>query len=230
MSSGLKDKSTEELLNSINELDEPEDIELIDINISNTNVYNFMLRYELTSGIHQINKNLLYKLYTKSTVNPIRSSQFKKEVSTLLKDDQSYYYVNFDLNSLVLKLQNDIKRKAKKTDSANKTVMDRFEIFMSASGLANGETLYISTKALYFFFDKWSFNNKRSTLGFYKFTRLLSLYFKTTKNINNVIHYGVDKTKFYEKTNEEDIQKAKDWAGKYKSPKQKKIPSSKPKL
>ena len=215
----LIDESTEELLASIDELDEEAAEQTLDSQDNKT--YLFLQRFKLRAGKNKIDRKYLYTLYSKSTFEPISQQKFYAELLSLIPYEKSIVSINKNLDGLL----KDIKPEYKNKGIISHYLMRRFEKFIDQNNIADGKDVYVSEKALYFFVDKWSYNKKIKSFRFMQFKKLLSLYLHNKKRLTNEISYGLDK-KFYDKISTEEISKAKEWAKKYKPSRKNEIPSS----
>ena len=209
----ILNKSTEDLLKEIESLDE-DDNETFAVDLNDSSVLTFLVKYKIEPGNFEVAKNLLYLLYQKSVHFPVKQHSFKVTLNHTFNKNNKSYFINTNLNSLVAKFEQDIKIKRRKSVATSRLDLKRFDKFIESHGLSNGKTLYISNLVLFYFYDKWTYENKYPHLHLLKFKQLANIYFTNTKQLTNGAHYGLDKTKFYEKNNKEEVKKGKDWAKK----------------
>lgn len=206
----LVEDSTEDLLTIIDQIEEQSGEEQL-LGIQQNKTYVFLQRFKLRAGKNKIARKDLYTLYSKSSFQPTTNKKFYKELEALIPVEKGFALINKNLDNLVA----EIKPEVKKTDTISSYLMRRFENFLKEHNIIDGTDIYISDKALYYFFDKWAYNKKTQVMWFNKFKRLTSLYLKNKKRLTNEISYGMDK-QFYDNISTEEISKAKDWAKKYK--------------
>lgn len=209
----LIDDSTEDLLALVNELtDENEEV------LISNDTYVFLQTFKLKTGKFKVLRYDLYKLYKQTKIQTINALTFYTQLNEYIKIQKNYAYINRDLSDLIKEITIiDVK---KDKDALGLNYLNRYNNFLKSNNIENGKDIYISCKALYYFYDKWTYENKLKSMIYSKFKRLTEVHLENTKQLSSEISYGVS-NKFYEKINEEDIKKAKDWAKKYKPTKQK---------
>lgn len=207
----LIDDSTEELLASIDTLEEETGEQKLAASQSSP-VYIFLQQFKIKPGKIKIKRIDLYTLYKKSVVAAIGKTSFMIQLKDHLPFDRIYCKINIDVSHLVEEASKDFHHKE---ETLNRNYLKRYESFMKANGIEDGHDVYISIKALYFFYDKWAYEKNNKTMLYSKFKRLTEVYLNNSKQLTAEPHYGLDK-KFYEKITKEDIEKAKDWAKRFK--------------
>lgn len=183
---------------------------------NDSNIFLFLRNYKLASGKIKILSRQLYKLYTKTTLEPCGPIPFKLEVSNYITTSGKYYLINQNLNDILEKIKIDEKIIEIKSYAVSPMAIKKFELFLSEYQIEPGNGIFIRPKALYYFFDKWADENKKQTFSYRKFNNLLKMYLNNPVYLKLSPHYGLHR-KFHEKINKEDIIKAKAWAKKFKA-------------
>ena len=210
------DKSTDDLLNELEASADEKSITLTE-----DVAYLFLRNNKLKSGQFKIKKHSLYSIYKKTVLNPVTALSFHILVKNYIESKNNVYLVNKDLSDLIEENKTNVK---KETISGRR--LRQFEDFLSQYDIEFGKEIYIECKALYYFFDEWSYK-KKIQINYRMFNQLCSAYLDGPEYITKEPHYGTTR-KFNEKITKEQITNAKEWAKKFKSTKPSKVSRAKP--
>lgn len=220
----LIDDSTEALLEQFDSLEEASGEEQYEQLNKDNVVYLFVRNFNLRPGKIQIPVTKLYKIYKLTTHSPITYTKFRLGLKDYIQIDKAMAFINTNMDEVMMV----VAVEKKKTETLSQRSLKKYEKFLAANNIQDGTDLYITATSLYYFFDKWTYDNKLLGMPLRRFTKLTNLYLTNTKQITTDIHYGVDK-KFYDGITEEEISKAKNWSQTLKT-KQRKVSSTKRKL
>lgn len=195
----------------------------------------FLADFGIYPGTSKVSGTILYNLYKNANPkNHVNSIEFHTLLKGYLehttdKKERITYLLNRDTRTVTLELAKFLRnRKPRGMNIDTKEYRKHFEKFLARFVLKPGEGR-IPAVALYFFYDKWKYNEdtkNKLNLNYMAFNRLIKIYFKTlkTKYYNSVVK--IDR-EFFKQFTEDEIKIALEWAKKYsekKQPNKKKIP------
>jgi hypothetical protein len=202
--------SSEELLKVI------EDTVFTDKPIEHS-VLQFLADFNIEPGKVKINSRVLYKLYYYHTEEPVSPIEFNCILLGYFEsiDDSNgkRFFVNRPARDLTRKLAQFLASSKAVKKTKNPHYRKHFESFLESQGLKSG-TINIPAQALFFFYDKWQYENKLKTrLNYKNFLAMIRLYFITKRTAREWCIVKINR-EFFD-NNKESLPTALEWGKKF---------------
>lgn len=203
--------STEELLAS---LDSKSTLpEIIETPYKN-DVLSFVSHFSLQSGPNLVRFKVIKELYRLWSADPINDYFLKYELISLFEHRHARSGPVFFINVSAINIKSEAyklveSRTIDKTKS--KSYKKHYEDFLQAYDLKPGDA-WIEAEVLYFFYDKWVFNNKfKSYMGPIHFNNFCKVYFKHKRlnhygNCSKRVYFAIDKESLMKHTTVEQLE------------------------
>lgn len=215
--------STEELLKALED-----NTLIVDELVNNyqspddSDVLNFISKFSIYPGTNKIKLSLLYRLYKLSFLNPVSNISFNKVIQDYVQYEMHNEQLHVFINQDPLKLLESIKLEHRKATKRKRTDLKhdvRFEQFIKHYKIKRG-LRPVDSSTLYYFYDKWSYENKKREIPYSRFNALCRLHFETkvTKHIQCMAFVNVD---FFRSIPRPEMITAIAWGKKFRAKKEK---------
>lgn len=180
-------------------------------------VLQFLAEFNIKPGQEKISGRTLYKLYFYHTDEPVSTLEFHLILTSYFEyekhNNDKGYYVNRKAKVITERLGYYLALKKQIKKTKNPHFRRHFENFIESHGLKRG-TKNIPAQALFFFYDKWQYENKLKTrLPYRVFTEMIKLYFDTKRTAKFWCVVKIDKNFLDSHINE--LPTAIEWGSKY---------------
>ena len=153
-------------------------------------VMEFISVYNLKSGTEEVNGQLLHKLYTTWSKDPVKRKAFTYTLMDLFPSKTFGTTAIILLNRSALNIKNEVYEYLQPIDKTKeKGWMEHFEKYLFYFSLKSG-SFYIKDSVLYKLYSRW-YGKKRRPLGFKQFNNYCKLYFNN-KLIKTHYWFAVD--------------------------------------
>lgn len=213
-----KQLSDEELLNIVASDDVAMDKNVLK-NAStalNNDMYAFVAEYNISAGDKRVNFEALCELlWLWRNKQRISKKKLRIFLENFITIKNNVCYVNQSLYELLLKFQPLFKSKIVIQSGYSKFSKAHLREWMKHDKIKQGKDLRLSNTELYFFYDKWAYNNtKRKGTDYDVFCKYLDNALEYIATSNTMHYYQLSKA-IYDNIKKEDIEKAKEWARQY---------------
>lgn len=175
--------SEEELLKSL-------DSDEVIIPQAANNVVAFLLFYNIEPGAFPVRANVLYKLYTKHTKDPVPPGVFSREVGNYIKNVASYFHINKCSFKIADKTFQLLQSRTKTKTTL--TFKRHYENFIKGCDFQTGG-FWTCSNAFYETYKTWCKKvGRRNPIAINSFNKLCKVYF-SEKIVKNKKYYGINR-------------------------------------
>lgn len=196
-------------------------------NYEDNSILGFYSKLGVYPGTNPVRLNLLYRIYKFNTVQPKRRSDFY----TFSKDYLTHYYVkddpyvniNLPSEKLLVKLTDSFKnrRQGVRVNKHYRPALEKFfEEYKVKDGNKKPGGVKIEASTLYYFFDKYTYENRKPHVPYEIYCNLLRLYFQIAKTHNVAVTLKVQPS-FIKKVGKKQLEVAQEWGRKFRGKKNK---------
>jgi len=184
----------EELLKIVDEVDQSVITKKEEHEEIKSDVFQFIIYYDLKPGYHKVPKELLRTLYCYWSGNRLNQTEFTKRINSFIPDENKYgkqgHY--FRLNKSIASITKSYEDlKPRKLDFRKSKVYKKLmDNFISRYSLKPGK-FYVEADILYYLFCTFLDERNRQHISMEKFTSLMNLFFDTKDLGLSVSWYGL---------------------------------------
>lgn len=157
-------------------------------------ILSFTQAFKLTPGQDLVSSKVLYKLFKLwHPDTAFSNTNFSFQLSKYIPRQKEFYLVNKNFLSISKQIQ-DLLSEKKKDKTKSKTWSKHYHAFLEDTGIESG-SLYVEADILYYLYNRWRDNNKRTTLLSYEnFCKITNLHFEKKRLTESTKNwYGVSK-------------------------------------
>lgn len=212
--------SDEELLNILNEESDTEEVSLETELSADNSILSFFSKYAIYPGNECIRLNLLYRFYKYNTIHPLNRAIFYQFAQDYLQFDHQgkrneiYVYINRPALEFLVKLKTIYKFK-RQEKRVKRVYLPNLEEFFKEKKIKEG-TVKIDGSTLYFFYDEWSYNNRKAHMPYRIFTNLCKLHFTTVRTQQSDVVFKLSQY-FIRSIPKERLETAIKWGKKFRA-------------